>query len=228
MIRTSVLAFFLVLMAAAVHAQQVRIPYQLSLGVGYLASYGDWIGVQDEEGEGPDSVWSQGSGNTRIAIDGTINMGARRRFGLGLAYRRFGPDNGYAINGVGPVIAWTNPYSANVVSQWMLAGGYASLAVDDVGLDDSVYNDISYGASFGAFFELQWRLAFPVIDLTEFSNGQALRLAPHFGLATGAAFTAREVDFETLPGDEQDYFLYVDNFNTTISLGVTLMVMDED
>ncbi len=95
-------------------------------------------------------------------------------------------------------------------------------------MDDSVYNDISYGASFGAFFELHWRLAFPVIDLTEFSNGQALRLAPHFGLATGAAFTAREVDFETLPGDEQDYFLYVDNFNTTISLGVTLMVMDED
>lgn len=123
MTRTSVVALLLVFVAVAIHAQEIRIPYQISVGVGYLVQYGDWIGVQDEDGDGTDAVWTQGNGNTRIALDGTVNMGARRRFGLGLAYRRLAPDNGYAINGIGPAIAWTDPHSAKRVYRALQSDG---------------------------------------------------------------------------------------------------------
>lgn len=226
--KKGVLLLMLVLSVAGAYAQEMRIPYQLSLGVGYIPSFGDWIGVQDQDGEGPDSLWTQGSGNSRVALDGTINMGKRRRFGLGIAYRRYAPDNGYAVNAVGPVIAWTNPYSESVVSQWMLASGYAAIALDDSGMDETVSGDVSYGANVGAFIELQWRLAFPVVDLTQFSGNRVLTLAPHVGVAAGAAFMAREIEFAYASIDENQYYLYVDNFNTTISLGATIMVVESE
>lgn len=210
-----------------VFAQEVRVPYQLGLDIGYIAAFGGDVTLNGEETFSSTDDYS-GSGNTRIGADAIVNLGQRKRFGLGLAYRRIAPDTGFVFNAFGPIISHTNAWTRSVVSVLSLSGGYATVKFDDDYLDEDAFGSVTYESGFGFYGELQWKLAFPIVELSEMRTNRSLNLAPHLAIAAGAAVAVRDVTFESFLFEDDDYYLVPVTGYTTVSIGATLMVLDRE
>jgi len=119
--------------------------------------------------------------------------------------------------------------SRSFVTVFSLSGGYAAVNFDDYALDESVFGSTTYGSSIGFYAELQWKLAFPIIELTEMSATRRLNLAPHVSIAAGGAIAFQDVSFGNssfFPDD--DYELSNDTAYASVAIGATLMVLDTE
>lgn len=220
-----------VLPTLATSAQDIRVPFYASVDLGFIPGYADSVSVQNFNVDTDASSDSTGTGNTRVGANALINMGPRRRFGAGLAYRRYAPGGNYFINGVGPALSWTRVYSPRFLAQFQLAGGPAWLRVDEEEFEE-VYESatgesITWGSSRGVFLELDLRFAFPVFTVTELSDTRSLMLAPYLSVAGGVSLANRYLETPTLqPVDGEQWDFVATTATSSVSLGVKLLVVD--
>lgn len=209
----------------AVHGSDVAL--MLAGDVGYMLQYASSVYAQNDNATvEPDSVTTNGSGNSRVGVDLTFNLGSQKRFGLGASYRRINPDLAASYNGYGLNVAWTNVADSGsvgaIVSSLVFSAGIAS-----INFDDEVYSLVGadFGSGGGGYGEAQIRVALPVFDVTKLGQSRRFAIAPYVSLSAGGVVAARDVESATLtPIDGESWYLGAATWYTTVNLGVIALL----